>query len=61
MPEESTSEYFSMTMVGLSHFFGRLDPLVMAGVNFNIVNQGIMVNAFIPESQLQNLLVRGDF
>lgn len=61
MSEAKTEPYFSMSMVGLSHFFGRLDPMVAAGVTFSIVNEGIMVSAFIPESQLTNLLVRGEF
>lgn len=60
-PEVNERPYFSMSMIGLSHFFGRLDPLVMAGVDFSIVNEGIMVSAFIPESQLRNLLVRSEF
>lgn len=54
-------KYFSMNMIGLSNFFGRLDPLVDAGVTFSIVNQGIMVSAFIPESQLTHMLVRSEW
>lgn len=57
----STDDYFGMTMIGLSHFFGRLDPLVMAGVDFHIHNEGIMVSAFIPQSQLRNMLVKSEF
>jgi len=60
-PPVDEKPYFSMTMIGLSHFFGRLDPLVMAGVDFSIVNEGIMVSAFIPESQLKNMMVRSEF
>lgn len=62
MSDVKTEEpYFSMSMIGLSNFFARLDPMVQAGVTFSIVGEGVMVNAYIPESQLTNLLVRGDF
>lgn len=56
-----TDNYFSMNMIGLSNFFARLDPLADAGVTFSIINQGIMVSAFIPESQLTNMLVRSEW
>lgn len=58
---KSEEPYFSMSMIGLSNFFSRLDPMVQAGVTFSIVGEGVMVNAYIPESQLTNLLVRGEF
>jgi len=59
--QPTTDNYFSMSMIGLSHFFGRLDPLVEVGVDFRIHNEGILISAFVPESQLRNMLVRSEF
>lgn len=58
--EKLDEEYFSMSLAGLSMFFARLDPAVMAGVHFDIVDEGILVKAYIPPSQLKNLLVVED-
>lgn len=46
----------AMTMIGLGNFFYRLDPQVMAGVEFKIHEGGIVVSAYIPESQIRHMV-----
>lgn len=49
----------SLTMIALGKFFNRLDPMVEAGINFHVHEGGIVIQVYIPESQLKHI-VRDD-